>query len=185
VSRKLVTGVCAVLIVLVYATNASADSTSSSDPHVTVGRDGPVPQPVTGPFLTPVDANGGGIQTLVNATNEDIVELILSAELTKNDKVTCTADSFFGDCTVSAVSMPHGLNSVTITLDDPLSGGITPGAEFFIELNDVHGKDKGGWKKDGVSTLSVDPVFAPEPGGLLLLMAGLGCASVFRKLRQH
>lgn len=172
------------ILVSLAAITVRADGVSG-DARVIVGKDGPHPHSVGHTSFFPgVDPNGGGMDVFVNSTSQDIVELIFTATLKKADTITCTPDAYFGKCTIdgdgNSVKVAKG-GMVTITFDDPLNGGIPPGGDFFVELNDVHGKDKGGWGSDGVAELDAQPVFTPEPATLLLLLSGFGSIWLRRK----
>ncbi len=152
------------------------------DARIIVGHGGGS-QPVGQSFLVPVDQNsGGGIDDFKNGSaTQNIIELIFTGKLSKKDTITCGSDGvYFGRCTVT----PGNGNKVTITFDQPISGGIPPGFDFFVGLNDAR-NNKGSWKKDGVKDLDGQAVFSPvptpEPGMLLLLLSGFGSIWLRRK----
>ena len=197
---KLKLGSClfACAVALLCVGGAYADGVSSNDSHVTVGRDGPNPTLVAGSFTDAADSLGGGKSFFVNNTNQEIVKLILTTtEFKKADFVNCSNPTVanqiaFGNCSVNCPSgqCKKGVTA-SIIFSDPLNGGIAPHEVFFINLN-TPGKDGGGWKGNakhqgnGVGLFSVDPIFesVPEPGSLLLVLAGLGGASLFRRFRR-
>ena len=162
------------VLVSVAPVYAHADGVPG-DARIIVGQDGPKPTPVGKSFLVPVDSVGGSDlnDDFENGGTQNIIELIFTAKLSKKDTIACVPDNFyFGNCTVT----PGKGNKVTIIFDDPLSGGIPPGADFFVGLNNA-GQSMGDWKKDGVKDLDSQAVFAvstPEPSGVLLLLTGLG-----------
>jgi hypothetical protein len=121
--------------------------------------------------------------------------------LDKPDHVDCQTTGFsnpmqvaFGACTVSCEpSAKQNGNckkgdTVTVVFSDPMIGGILPGQMLFIDLDTIFGNhdNGGGWKGDkkhpgnGVSSFSVQATFTPvpEPGSLLLVLAGLAGASL-------
>jgi hypothetical protein len=173
-----------VLFVLLLATAVDIHADGiPPDARIIVGHGDPPPPTHVGQFFpVPVDQiTGGGTDDFVNSsTNQSIIELIFTAMLNKKDTINCVADDvIFGHC---SVTIDKG-NKVTIIFDDPLSGGILPGAGFFVDLNDS-GKTTGSWKKDGLKHLDAQAVFAttvPEPGASLLLITGLGGVWLWRK----
>jgi hypothetical protein len=168
-------------LLLLGASSIRADGVSSNDPRIIIGK-GVDSKPVGQSFLVPVDISGGGVGDFDNGSaTQNIIELIFRAQLNKKDTVTCAPDVFFGECTVTS---DRG-NKVTITFSDPLNGGIPPGADFFVGLDDM-GKKTGGWKQDGVKDLQAQAVFAtvPEPGTFLLLLSGIGSIWLSRKRRS-
>ena len=166
---------------LLGAASIRADGVNSSDPRIIIGK-GADSKPVGQSFLVPVDQSSGGVGDFDNdSATQNIIELIFTAHLNKKDTVTCAPDVFFGECTVTRGKG----NMVTITFSDPLNGGIPPGGDFFVGLDDV-GKKTGGWKQDGVKDLQAQAVFAtvPEPGTFLLLLSGIGSIWLSRKRRS-
>jgi hypothetical protein len=145
------------------------------DPRIIVGKDpclGLGCNPIGRNFLVIVDQKtGGGIDDFENKTAKDIIELVFTAELPKNETVTCASNTFFGQC---APTLGKD-NEWTITFSDPLNGGIPPGGEFLVGLNNA-GENTGGWK--GVKELNATATYAAspvaEPSTFLFLLAGLG-----------
>jgi hypothetical protein len=178
---KLCQGFFIAVLVCIAAIAVRADGIPS-DARIIVGHGGD-PKKVGSTFLVPVNSSGGsdsGDDFENGSATENIVELIFTAKLGNSDTINCVApDFYFGHCTV----IPGKGHKVTIIFDDPLAGGIPPGDDFFIGLNDP-GKKTGSWKKDGVKDLDAQAIFAvstPEPGTLLLLLGGLGSIWLRRK----
>jgi hypothetical protein len=174
------------LLVSLVAITVRADTTAG-DARIIVGHGGES-KPVGPTFLVPVDPTSGGSTSADDFKNgsatQNIIELIFTGKLNKKDTITCMADDFyFANCTVT----PGKGNMVTIIFDDPLNGGIPPGGEFFVGLDDV-GKKTGSWKKDGVKDLDAEAIFAsvsaPEPSTLFLLLSGFAGILLARKRKS-
>jgi hypothetical protein len=177
-----------VLSVFVFFGSATVRADSHhDDPRIIIGsgtgQAGPDPPIIIGgQILVPVDQqNGGGIVHFTNDTTDDVVQLgFLTPPLPKNDTVTCASESFFGECTPYLLIGTKAPNEWSIIFTDPLNGGIPPGAEFFVDLNNA-GENAGGWK--GVKVIFGRAIFkpvlpVPEPSTFLFLLVGLGSISL-------
>lgn len=169
-------------LVFLGAVVTQADSISPGDPKIIVGRGVDSISITTLQFSVPVDTSGGGIFDFDNGTAFDWSGLKLTITFpnavdAKAAGVSCSngdiSSDIFSDCT----SERQG-RTLTIFLTGgeiaPCVGSSCPiDSEFFVDLNtgghNPHGQ--GGWKTD---TIEVQALTTPEPGTLVLLVAGLG-----------
>jgi hypothetical protein len=186
------------VFVLFSRTTVHADSASTGDARIIVGSGGDPVSCGLPDFLIKVNKNFGGVTDCVNSTGEVWIglELIGIAKPGKimfgPDNVPCggaTSDSgnLFTTCKVIVTPINKHEEGVTLFLSN---GEITPGEAFFINLNtDFKSKGKpgtqGGWLGDPkFHQLEAFPVVAvPEPGTIVLVLAGWGGVWLWRK--QH
>lgn len=147
---------------------------TSLDPRIVVGDPSTGTPVQSASFSFRADANGGGIFQFVNDSRQTWTTLDFFVTLPSSDTITCSSP-FYGFCGSTTTSSGDGQSQFDIGFEQPINGGILPGAAFSIDLNDQSycpNADNGGWgpftQIDAIANFDI-----PEPSALRLAAAGL------------
>jgi hypothetical protein len=197
--------VCLILVFLLFAVSARADSISD-DGRIIIGH-GSDPSPADScgsngrlDFKIHLNGSGGGIKNCINTSGVTWVGLKIFAVIPLGDTVKCdttssNSDAVFSQCSWFILSTFGHKENIEIILS---GGEIAPGFPgtlctaipappscFFINLNtsgSSNPNSAGGWSALEGGNIDAEAIPAPEPSTILLILSGVGIISR-RRLR--